>query len=73
MYEYVSGTSAGRRVLVAPPMIGYGDDGGGYDEYGPNYVCTQCGREFHAMGSLLQHCDARPQCRSGASRVRIGM
>lgn len=73
MYQFVSASAAGRRNLTNAPMIGYGDYGnnGGYDEDGSNYVCTQCHREFHAMGSLLQHCDARPQCRGGGSNFRI--
>mmetsp|Transcript_1519 Transcript_1519/g.4083 ORF Transcript_1519/g.4083 Transcript_1519/m.4083 type:complete len:213 (+) Transcript_1519:57-695(+) len=75
MYDFVS--TADPSICKAPLMIGYrGRMEGGYDEEGSNYVCKGCHRDFKAMGSLLQHCDARPQCQrgnGGSSRLGLGM
>lgn len=74
MYDLVSASGTG--FVSRPLMIGNGGRmEGGYDEDSENYACKVCDRGFKAMGSLLQHCDARPQCwagNSGLSRLRIG-
>jgi hypothetical protein len=75
MYELVSAVDRG--FLSRPLMIGNGGRmEGGFDEDGTNYNCNCCGREFKAMGSLLQHCAARPQCHGGnggLARLRVGV
>mmetsp|Transcript_22829 Transcript_22829/g.27597 ORF Transcript_22829/g.27597 Transcript_22829/m.27597 type:complete len:213 (-) Transcript_22829:135-773(-) len=46
-----------------------GQGGGGWQAYGDNYHCQGCGRNFHALRSLMQHQEARPQCLQYCSSV----
>jgi hypothetical protein len=73
----VSAQPSGQRFLTQPLMIADGGGGGGGWQPPPtaNYNCPGCGREFAALGSLMQHQDARPQCRAGGappSHLAIG-
>jgi len=38
---------------------------GGYEHGGDNYSCPGCSRAFKTSQAMLQHIEARPQCRSG--------
>ena len=55
-------------------MLEYGSSGGGtgWQASGANYRCQGCHREFHSLGSLMQHQDARPQCKLGSSTLALG-
>ena len=47
-------------------QIGWdGESGASYDPDGLNYRCPCCDRQTRTMQALMQHMNARPQCRSG--------
>lgn len=51
-------------------QIGWdGESGASYDPDGLNYRCPCCDRQTRTMQALMQHMNARPQCRSGASSI----
>jgi len=43
----------------------------GYDHGGDNYKCPGCARVFRTSQAMLQHVEARPQCRSGGGGFQM--
>jgi hypothetical protein len=72
-YDFVNKQNANFMV----PRLGCGDESeaGGYRADGANYRCQGCRKEFKLLNSLMQHQEARAQCRayaSQSSQLRLG-
>lgn len=69
-YDFASAQETTRQFLTQPLMLTY-DDGptGGFQAEAENYKCPACTRTFNALGSLMQHQQARPQCRQGGGSL----
>ena len=74
-YDFVNKQNANFMV----PRLGCGDEnegsGGGYRADDANYRCQGCRKEFKLLNSLMQHQEARAQCRafgSQSSQLRLG-
>lgn len=67
-------TRGGQDSLINPVSItDGGGSSGGYQENGMNYQCSTCGKQFKALGSLMQHQSSRPQCASsGLNNLQLG-
>lgn len=48
------------------------DWGHGYVEGGLNYHCPGCSKGFKTMGAMLNHVQARPQCRQNSGHLQLG-
>ena len=51
---------------------GFGEEVSAYVPGGKNYKCPSCGKGFTTVGGMLNHIQARPQCRLASATLRVG-